>query len=160
MKQLIFTCLTAIFLLTAGSLRAQDYKNAIGGRFGAANGITFKTFLTERNAIDAILNFRSTKSYSSLALTGLYEVHTPFTLFPNTPGFSWYYGAGGSIGSYKDKSTDEEDFRLSIDGVLGLDYKFVDAPINISLDWKPAIDLTPETGFDGQGVALSLRFTF
>jgi hypothetical protein len=160
MKKYVFICFGTLFLFASIDANAQQYKSAIGGRFGASNGITFKTYFTNRHAIDAILNLRSTKSYSTFVLTGLYEVHAPITSFPNVDGLSWYYGAGGSIGSHKDKATDEGDFKFNIDGALGLDYKFTDAPINISLDWKPAIDLTPDTGFEGEGLGMSLRYTF
>ena len=158
MKKFLLFCLTVGLILFAQTeTKAQDYKNAIGGRFGVANGVTFKTFLNEINALDFILNFRSTRATSSFRLTGLYEIHVPIN---NATGLKWYYGVGGSIGSLKYKDTDEDDFAVSLDGVIGLDYKFTGAPINISLDWKPAIDITPETGFDGEGLGLSLRFTF
>lgn len=50
MKRLLLTAISVISLsLTGLQVRAQaveghNYKNAIGGRFGVANGITFKTF--------------------------------------------------------------------------------------------------------------------
>lgn len=137
-----------------------DYKNAIGGRFGVANGITFKHFMNNRNALDFILNFRAKKNhYSSFRLTGLYEIHNPIR---NAAGLQWYYGIGGGIGSYtyKDNSHKDSDIYLSVDGVLGLDYKFNGAPINIALDWKPSFDITPDQGLDFEGVGLSLRFAF
>ena len=156
-KSLLFCLTVGLILFAQTETKAQDYKNAIGGRFGVANGVTFKTFLNEINALDFILNFRSSRTSSAFRLTGLYEIHAPIT---NATGLKWYYGVGGSIGSLKDKATDKNDFAVSLDGVLGLDYKFTDAPINISLDWKPAINIAPETEFDAEGLGLSVRFTF
>lgn len=156
----IFTllCFTVIATLAMHSTsKAQGYDNAIGGRFGAANGITFKTTLGDNKMIDIIANFRSTDEYKYFRLTGLYEIYNPIN---NAPGLNWYYGIGGSIGSAKYRPNNSSDLYLSADGVLGLDYKFADAPINLSLDWKPAIELAPNTNFDGSGVAISLRFTF
>lgn len=156
----IFTllCFTVIATLAMHSTsKAQGYDNAIGGRFGAANGLTFKTTLGDNKMIDIIANFRSTDEYKYFRLTGLYEIYNPIN---NAPGLNWYYGIGGSIGSAKYRPTNSSDLYLSADGVLGLDYKFADAPINLSLDWKPAIELAPNTNFDGSGVAISLRFTF
>jgi len=136
----------------------NDYKNAIGGRFGIANGITFKHFMDNNNALDFIVNFKSKKNqYSTFRLIGLYEVHLPIN---DAPGLRWYYGGGAGIGVYDDKRNDNSDVSLSLDGVLGLDYKFNGAPINVSLDWKPALELTPDTGFDAEGFGLSLRFAF
>lgn len=161
----------ALLLLTIGCIafsnqevKAQatgtDYKNAIGGRFGVANGVTFKHFMNRRDALDFILNFRSKRNdYSSFRLTGLYEIHNPIQ---NAAGLQWYYGVGGSIGSYtyKGNNNRDSDVYLSIDGVLGLDYKFDGAPINIALDWKPSFDITPNQGLYFDGVGLSIRFAF
>ncbi|WP_174238673.1 hypothetical protein [Pedobacter sp. L105] len=156
----VFTilCLTIIaaFAIQTSS-KAQGYDNAIGGRFGEANGVTFKTTLGENKMLDLIANFRSHDGYRYFRVTGLYEIYNPIT---NAPGLNWYYGVGGSIGSAKYIYTDNTDLYLSVDGVLGLDYKFADAPINISLDWKPAIQLSPDSNFDASGLGLSVRFTF
>ena len=160
MKKILLLCLTAGFILfTQTEVKAQQtYKNALGGRFGEANGVTFKTFLNSQDALDLILNFQSRGDYSYFRLTGLYEVHKPF---PNAGGLRYYYGAGATIGSRKHKRNDDDsDLLASIDGVLGLDYKFAEAPINVSLDWKPALVVTPYTEFDARGLGLSLRFTF
>lgn len=156
----VFTILCLTFIATfaiQSSSKAQGYDNAIGGRFGAANGVTFKTTLGDNKMLDLIANFRSNHDYNYFRITGLYEVYKPIT---NAPGLNWYYGGGGSIGSAKYKPSNSTDLYLAVDGVLGLDYKFDDAPINISLDWKPAIQLAPDTNFDASGVGLSLRFTF
>jgi len=156
----VFTILCLTMIATVAiqfSSKAQGYDNAIGGRFGAANGITFKTTLGENKMLDLIANFRSNNNYKYFRVTGLYEVYLPI---PEARGLNWYYGGGASIGSITRKYDDTSDLYLSLDGVLGLDYKFADAPINLSLDWKPAIQLTPDTDFDASGVGLSLRFTF
>lgn len=152
---LCFTAIATIAMYT--NANAQDYKNAIGGRFGAANGVTFKTSMGDNKMLDLILNFRNTNLFKYTRLTGLYEVNMPIA---GAPGLGWYYGAGATVGSVKFKPTGSKDFYLSADGVLGLDYKFSDAPFNLSLDWKPAIQLTPDTDFDGSGAALSIRYTF
>jgi len=156
----VFTILCLTMIATVAiqfSSKAQGYDNAIGGRFGAANGITFKTTLGENKMLDLIANFRSNNNYKYFRVTGLYEVYLPI---PEARGLNWYYGGGASIGSVTRKWDDSSDLYLSLDGVLGLDYKFADAPINLSLDWKPAIQLTPDSDFDASGVGLSLRFTF
>lgn len=156
----VFTILCLVVVATLAiqfSSKAQGYDNAIGGRFGAANGVTFKTTLGGNKMLDLIANFRSNNSYNYFRVTGLYEIYNPIA---DAPGLNWYYGIGGSIGTVKYKPYNSSDLYLSADGVLGLDYKFADAPINLSLDWKPAIQLAPDTNFDASGVGLSLRFTF
>lgn len=154
---LVFGITAGLWSASNSTANAQDYKHALGGRLGAANGITFKTFVTGDRALDFILNFQSKKDYSYFRFTGLYEIHQPIN---NAPGLQWYYGPGATIGTRRFKPADESDLLLSVDGVLGLDYKFNGAPINLSLDWKPAIEVTPDTEFNAEGIGLSIRFTF
>lgn len=147
----------ALFLCLSQTSQAQSYKNAIGGRFGGNSGVTFKTSVGGNKMLDFIGNFRSNSSYSQFQLTGLYEIYNPIN---GAQGLNWYYGVGGSVGSYKVKNIDKSDVYLAVNGVLGLDYKFNAAPINLSLDWIPEFSLTPNTGFYAGGVGLSVRFTF
>ncbi|TCD02572.1 hypothetical protein [Pedobacter psychroterrae] len=158
MKKLLFTFIAigALFIANLTDAQAQDYKNAIGGRFGSANGVSFKTGLNNKAMLELIGNFRSNSGVSYFNLTGLYEVYNPIG---GAAGLNWYYGAGATIGSYKVKGV-ASDVYLSANGVLGLDYKFKDAPINLSIDWVPALQLTPNTGFYGGDVGLGVRFTF
>lgn len=158
MKKLLFTLITgvAIFAMCSIDAKAQDYKNAIGGRFGSYNGITFKTGLNKNAMLELIGNFRSSKNVDYIQLTGLYEV---YNAIGGAPGLNWYYGGGASIGTVKVKGFDS-DVSLGLNGVLGLDYKFKGAPINLSLDWIPTLRLTPDTDFYSGDIGLGVRFTF
>ena len=159
MKKTILPFLIAGFMLVSGLTANAQYKSAFGVRLGDSYGVTFKTFLQSDRALDFILNVRNHNDIGYFRLTGLYEVHNPIN---GAPGLRWYYGGGGTIGSlhYKNFKDRENDLYLSADGVLGLDYKLEGAPLNFSLDWKPALVLTPDTDFDAQGVGLSVRITF
>jgi hypothetical protein len=157
MKRLFFFGLVALGLTLAAQTAQAQYKNAIGLRAGTANGLSFKTFGKKNNAFDFILNFQSKGDYNYFRFTALYEIHNQIN---NAEGLQWYYGFGGTVGSRKYKPTDGNEMIAAIDGVIGLDYKFNGAPINLALDWKPAIEVAPNTGFDPEGFGLSLRFTF
>ena len=140
--------------------QGQDYRNAIGGRFGTANGLTFKHFFNSTNAMDLILNFRDHDRHDHFYIVGLYEVHNPI---PNAGGLNWYYGGGAHVYFVNhDHGGPHNDTKggFGIDGVLGLDYKFNDAPINLSLDWKPALDIVPDTDGDLGWFGLSIRFAW
>lgn len=158
MKKLLFTIIAgiALFTLSTSNVKAQGYKNAIGGRFGTANGISFKTALKSNAMLELIGNFRSNNSYDYFQVTGLYEVYNPIN---GAEGLNWFYGGGATIGSVKAKGFDG-DVYLGANGVLGLDYKFNGAPINLSLDWIPTLRLTPNTNFYSGDVGLGVRFTF
>ena len=158
MKKLIFTLLAGVALITMSTTdaSAQDYKNAIGGRFGTANGISFKTGLSKGAMLELIADFRNNRNTDYFKLTGLYEVYKPIN---GAQGLNFYYGAGASIGSYRVKGFDG-DVYLAANGVLGLDYKFSDVPFNLSLDWVPSLELTPDAHFNGGNLGLGIRFTF
>jgi hypothetical protein len=170
----LMVVMIAMLGVAGNNAQAQDvsgtYKHAIGGRFGVANGITYKHFLNDAHAIDGIINFQGNREFGLFKLIGLYTVHQPIG-FLDYEGLTWYYGAGGGIGSYNYKSkwlvnpdgsrTEIENDRglaWSFDGVVGIDSKIPTAPINLSLDWKPTMELTPESGVRFDGIGLSIRF--
>lgn len=157
MKKLLLLCLTAgLLLITQLSANAQSYENAIGVRIGPYNGVNFKTFLNTNKALELNLSVRSNDDFKRFLLTGLYEVHNPIG---GAPGLLWYYGGGASIGSYKVRDY-EGDIFLSADGVLGLDYKIDGIPLNLAIDWRPRLELTPNTNFGTGDVGLAIRLTF
>jgi hypothetical protein len=90
-----------------------------------------------------------------MRITGLYEIHGPIT---GAKGLQWYIGPGAHIGFYNTKNGGGT--FIGIDGVLGLDYKFNGAPINISLDWQPSFEFGDGHGFAGSWGGLGIRYTF
>jgi len=158
MKKVIFVSLfiTAI-AFTASS---QSYKTAVGVRLSSSpaivnNSISLKHFLNERSAIEALFSFGD-----PLALGALYEVHKPFS----TEGLQWFYGGGGYLGFVKTwnpaKNKNETDVNVGAMGVLGLDYKFANIPLNLSLDWKPELNFVSDINFEPAAIGFTVRFTF
>jgi len=130
---------------------AQDYKVAAGLRFSSAsptlsNSVSIKYFVDESQAVEGLVSFGS-----RFGLGALYEKHQ---LIGGTPAFTWFYGGGGYIG-FENHNT-----YIGPTGIVGLDYKFKDAPLNLSLDWKPELDISPKINFVPDAFALSARFTF
>ena len=161
--------LLALFVLSCINAPGQNYKTGIGVRLGGlTTGLTFRTFVNSNSAIEGIAGFGN----KNFVLTGLYEKFKPVS---NAAGLQWFYGGGAHIGFfsygssywyYKNKGTHiyvEEPGHSSsvfgIDFILGMDYKFNNAPLNIGLDLKPFVDFIYGTQgyFDG---ALSFRFVF
>jgi hypothetical protein len=158
--------ITCSFLLISGlclatSLSAQDnYKTALGIRLSSSapminNSITLKHFLNERTAIEALFSFGD-----PLALGALVEMHKPI----GTSGIQWFYGGGGYIAFVKSynaqKNKDETNTNFGGQGVIGLDYKFVNLPLNLSLDWKPELNLINDINFEPAAIGFTARFTF
>lgn len=158
--------LLALGVFFASSSFAQlTSQQAIGARFGSASGINYRFTLAQDRAIEGILSVQSNSSSSRFRLVGLYEYHKPIT-----PNFSWYYGYGGSVGSYTYKAyTDANGNRrnahgevsLSIDGIVGVEYNIPNAPLSLSLDVKPYFDFLQESSirvFDPVGFSIRYKF--
>jgi len=137
-------------LLIANTASAQDYRLALGVRLSNStptlnSSITGKYFVTDRSAVEGMVSFGS-----RFGMGALLELHQSL----NTPGLRWFYGAGAYVGFQSDQT------YLGPTGILGLDYKFANTPINLSVDWKPELDIIPSVNFVPDAFALSVRFTF
>jgi hypothetical protein len=156
--------LLAITLLTgmaaSTTLHAQDYRTALGVRLSSAaatvnNSISFKQFITDKTAIEALFSFGD-----PVALGALVEFHKPLA----ASGMTWFYGAGGYLGFRKtynpNKQRNESDPQFGGMGVIGLDYKFNGIPLNLSLDWKPELNIVSDINFEPAAIGFSARFTF
>lgn len=157
MKKTLFVIL--FILCNVIVLKAQDYKTSLGLRLGLTPGITLKYFVSENTAFEGILGTR----WEGTKLTGLFEIHNNIDDSP----LVWYYGGGAHFGiyqGYKDNPWFYDDTEthavLGIDGIIGLEYTFIKVPINVSVDWKPVINLIGHSGFLGDGGAISVRYVF
>jgi hypothetical protein len=154
--------LVCILLIAASgtSLMAQDtttavpvadsYKFGLGLRLSndapsINNSITARYMLNEGQGLEALVSFGS-----NFGIGFLYEKFTPL----GTSGFKWFYGAGAYVGFRAG------DTYVGPQGVLGLDYKFPGVPVNVSLDWKPELDVIPTVNLVPDAFGLSARFTF
>ena len=151
MKRTIIA-LIVVLVTTVTVAKAQDYRFGVGVRLSTPsptlnNSISGKYFITDRNAIEGLISFGS-----RFGLGALIEIHRPFS----TPGLSWFYGGGAYIGF---EGEPNQTF-FGPTGIIGLDYKFNNVPLNLSLDWKPELDFIPAVNFVPDAIALSVRFTF
>ena len=149
MRQVLLT-LFIVCILSVISIHAQDYKLGLGIRFSDASptissSITAKYFFNETSAVDGLISFGT-----RFGIGGLYEIHTPLNA---TEGQKWYYGGGAYVG-FQNHTT-----YAGPQGVVGLDYKFSNVPLNLSLDWKPELDFSPSINFVPDAFGLTARFT-
>jgi len=149
----LFLIVFSTFLVTTISAQStgSSYRTALGVKVWDGAGISFKHFLNGNNALELIGYFWS----QGMRITGLYEIHGPIS---GANGLQWYIGPGAHIGFYNTKYGDGT--FIGIDGVLGLDYKFNGAPINVSLDWQPSFEFGDSRGFVGSWGGLGIRYTF
>ncbi len=151
MKKLLLLLLVAVTVsLNTNAQDDNGYKNAIGVRLGSSvpavkSGITYKHFLANNNAIEGIVSFGD-----GVGICGLYEIHKPLT----AENLQWLVGFGGYVGLNNSTS------NVGAAGIIGLDYKFAQFPLNLTLDWKPELNIVSKVGFEASGIGFSARFTF
>ncbi len=155
MKKLLL--LTAIIALTVSTASAQlrktdatiaNEKNTIGVRVGYGADISYQRYLQSNNRIEADLGFGYESSFD---VSAVYQWLFGMTI--DNVGFNWYAGLGAGLGVW------EDDFAVSAVGQIGIEYKF-NAPITLSLDWKPRLYMVPDIDFGWTGFGLGVRYRF
>lgn len=160
MKKVFIALLFPAAMFVAQRSSAQDYKTALGVRLSSSpatinNSISLKHFLTEQSAVEVLFSFGE-----PLGLGALYELHKPLS----AAGMTWFYGGGGYLAFGKEfnatKNVEETHTLFGAQGVLGLDYKFTNLPLNLSLDWKPELNIVSDINFEPAAIGITARFTF
>lgn len=149
--------LVLVLIISIQCASAQQYQTGVGFRFGFDNGVTVKHFIADKNAIEGILSFYR----EGLLITGLYEIQNNKAF--KVEELDWFYGAGGHLGFWGDDHSPYEDDHssttvLGIDGIIGVEYVFKEAPISLSLDFKPILNLIGDAGVYGN-LGFSVRYT-
>ena len=133
------------------------YKKAIGVKM-YPSAISYKSFVTGSKALEVLGYF----TLDGFRTTVMIEKYSPFA---NTNNLSWYIGYGGHIGVWseewkKNNPTHDAGIALGVDGILGLDYKINNAPLNLSLDWQPSFNFVGSSYFESGWAGLGIRYTF
>ncbi|MBI1783003.1 MAG: hypothetical protein HYR66_16800 [Sphingobacteriales bacterium] len=150
MKKLIALLSIIIIISITQKTNAQDYRHQLGVRIGSVDqvlstGFTYRYNFTNSTAIEGILDLKD-----DIALGALFEKKTPLG---NPEGLSWYYGAGAYVGFGKENN-------LGATGILGMDYQFSgNLPLNVSIDWKPELNLVKDVAFRAATIGVSVRFS-
>lgn len=146
------TLLLAIIFLVAVSVNAQTYTTGIGAKFyagdGTFGGLNIRHAVTEHTALEGSLLFGT----GAIGLEGLYQYQAPIN---GAPGLQYFVGGGGLLAIGTGRGNNSTAFALRLTG--GVDYKFADAPIDVSLGFDPFFYLTPYTG---SNLALGIGFRY
>jgi hypothetical protein len=148
MKKVLLICLVSISALTS---KSQSYTTAAGIRLGpnsaaVTSGFTIKHFLNEKTAVEGILGIND-----GVGICGLYELHFPIEAVTN---LQWFAGPGAYI-AFRHSTT-----SFGAAGIVGLDYKFEELPLNLTIDWKPELNIISQVAFESSGLGISVRYTF
>jgi hypothetical protein len=146
---LIITCFC--FSKASAQSEGSDYSTAIGLKF-YPTALSVKHFVSDGAAIEGLGYFWS----NGFRITGLYEFHHELA---DVDGLKWYIGPGVHFSSYNNSYYGGGSY-VGVDGVIGLDYKFEDAPVDVSVDFQPSIDFGGGySGLYGWG-GLGIRYAF
>lgn len=152
-KTLIFVSL--IFLL-AGAKAQSTYDRAIGIKFPGGFAITYKQFLNDTHNVEGEAMFFD----HGFRAVALYEFNFDIE---GVEGLRWFVGPGVHVGFWNNKYQKSENVNsagFGIDGILGLDYKIAKLPVNVSLDWQPALDLIGSSSATAAYGGIGVRYTF
>jgi hypothetical protein len=148
----------ALLCFAAMGVKAQDsendgtdYETAVGAKFytgnGSIGGINIRHLTTRNTALEGSLLFFS----GGIGVEGLYQYQAPIS---GVDGLRYFVGGGGMLGFGTGRRS-ETSFALRLTG--GVDYKFGDAPIDVSLGFDPFFYLAPSTG-SNLALGIGLRY--
>lgn len=161
-KILLITALMFGFVWTSN---AQDIsKNTLGLRLGSNDGfggeISYQRGLGDNNRLELDLGFRNSNNVDAFKIVGLYQ-----WVWNIEGGFNWYAGVGGGVGSWSSNDNNiknDGSFFLAA-GDIGIEYNFQEAPIQLSLDYRPEFYFNSDDYRNdnyGSDIALSIRYRF
>ena len=137
-------------------LYPEGYTKAIGVKM-FPGAISYKKFVQNNKAFEAIGYI----TLDGLSLSVVKEFYAPVK---EVDQLTWFYGYGGHLGIWSDEfkrtnlGTSNSNIAVGFDGIIGLDYKIKNAPINLSFDWQPSFSII-QAYFKNQG-GIGIRYTF
>ena len=151
-KAIILLALSIGLSITTGAQEKSSSpfrKHQLGIRISSPDAvinhsISYKYFFSPTIAAEGLFSFSD-----PLAIGVLVEKHNYF----GPPGVSWFWGAGPYVGFGGNRN-------FGVQGIVGLDFLFPTLPINLSLDWKPELNITNQFSFEPAALGVSIRFAF
>jgi hypothetical protein len=134
----------------------RPYTTAIGVKM-YPSAISYKKFTKSNKAIEALGYF----TLDGFRATIMREIYSPIE---GAEHLSWYVGYGGHLGIWseewkKNNPNHNAGIAVGVDGILGLDYKIKNAPLNISVDWQPSFNFVGSSYFESGWAGLGIRYT-
>ncbi len=147
-KFLVMAVFAVLAALPLSNVNAQGWGVGVVG--GIPSGIQVKKY----NA-GTSLDFRGHFHNNGFQLAGLYEWNQSIG-----NGLTLYYGVGAGLGAWEHGDKDM-GFGLDIEGIVGVEWKLpINFPLAISLDYRPAFQIMPTTGFEYRGFAFGVKYLF
>lgn len=127
--------------------RAQDSGFGLGLIVGDPNGVSLKGYLSDGLTIDGAVGF---SLLDGDALAGHADILWEWNITSfDRAVFDWYAGVGPKFAFFFDADT----FFLGARGAVGLDFKFTNVPIDVFVEFAPALWLIDDVDFDWDAAA-------
>jgi hypothetical protein len=147
MRKTLIIALLGIFTL---NISAQDSGFGVGVIFGEPTGLSLKSWLSSKNAVDAAVTWSSIDDFVYLHADFL--IHSFDVIDVSDGQLPLYYGIGAKVGFGNDLV-----FGARIP--VGLDYMFSGAPVDIFVEIVPGLTIIPAFDFDIDG-GIGVRYWF
>lgn len=141
--------------ISASAAFAQQYKQAVGIKLGYDLTVTYKNYLSSTNFIETGINIHPWNGFGITAFA-FYDWYWDIDA---APGLSWYVGPGAQLGLWGG------GFFVGIHGQIGLEYKFDNIPLALSIDYAPGLGIYAGNGgvavrYAGTYGGLGIKYTF
>jgi hypothetical protein len=143
MKRFFIVSSLLLVIMSAG---AQGFNQSLGIRAAwITPGLEYRYYTSDALSLRGILAFRD----RGLQIHALSEFHQ-YDLFPFSYQLVFFYGLGVHLGF---ESWDEEMGTVKsaalagVDGIVGLEYLFYEAPLKAGVEVKPFFDVFGRKGF-------------
>jgi hypothetical protein len=149
MKKFMFMAFVAVLaILPLSNVKAQNWGVGLIG--GIDSGIQVKKYMGANN-----LDFRGHLHNSGFQVAGLYEWNHDLG-----NNFTLYYGFGAGLGTWKQTADHDMAFGIDVEAIVGVEWRIPSVPLALSLDYRPAFEVLPTTGFYAKGFAFGIKYLF
>ena len=109
-------------------------------------GISLRHRIHSGTMLEGIVHFYD----GAVGVSGLFEKYHNLS---SSGAFDFYYGGGVHVAFYN-------NIGAGVVGIVGLCYTFKEIPFNISVDWKPVLDIVDNVDLRARLLGVSIRYTF
>lgn len=161
MKKICVILLVLVMGISLTMNAQAPYKHSVGATLISINGVSYKTFLTDKLALSIDGGFKWTVSpvmgYAAVPLTGEVNPNLMYEAGAGPQGLYWFAGGGISLGGWTGAG------KFGFNAIGGVEYKFSDVPLTLQGDFRPGFGLAfnsfAASGYFDWGLCFGIRYT-
>ena len=159
MKKLLLVLIAVVGISFAANAQSNNGK-AIGLRFGYGTEVSYQQPVGNNRLeldfgrLETLLNHYYHYFTGSITYQWLFDISA-------IPGLGWYVGPGAGAGWYT-SSYYTSGLTVGVGGIVGVDYKFANYPVILSLDFRPFYSVVNNSYYNSfdYSTAFGVRYTF